>query len=251
MRRLAGRVGILAVVLALSFVALTAQADSIVNGGFEAIVVPEGSFQTFNLGEMLMGWTVVGSPGNVAIVSGSYTQAGIVFPGEEGQWLDLTGDGSNRQTGIEQTVDTAPGTVYTLSYSVGNVVDPNGLFGTTSTIDVFIDGNFLLESTNSGGGTTQAWDRYSGSFVANGSSTTIRFLNGDPLFDNSNGLDDIRLTHASSLTLAEARFNQVPELSPSFLLTSGLLAFALLNAINGYAFRFNDQQSASLRLPLK
>src|SRR5580704_14235100 len=83
--------------LLAAFCTLPLQADSITNGSFESPVVPVGGFTNFGNGSVLIpGWTVIGAPGGVSIVSGSFTQNGISFPAEDGaQWLDLTGDGTN------------------------------------------------------------------------------------------------------------------------------------------------------------
>ncbi len=168
----------------------------LVNGSFEAPVIPNGSFQLFGNGNSFSGWTVVGAAGNVAVVSGSFTQSGFSFPAEDGsQWLDLTGT-SNSQTGIEETVPTTLGATYNLSYFVGNVV--GGIFGTTSTVQVFVDGTLVQTAVNSGGGSTLSWQQFNKSFVAAGLNTTIRFLNADPSGDTSNGLDNIVLSEVSA-----------------------------------------------------
>jgi HpiC1 cyclase/PEP-CTERM motif len=172
---------------------------SVTNGSFEMPIVPVGGFTNFNTGSTAIpGWTVVGP--QVSIVSGSYTSLGISFPAQVGtQWLDLTGDVANSHAdGVTQTVSTTAGTNYTLSYYVGNVVDPSGVFGKTSTVDVYVNGILVQASTNSGGGTTQAWEQFQTSFLATSSSTLIEFLNGDPSSDNSNGLDNVVLTQTGS-----------------------------------------------------
>jgi Protein of unknown function (DUF642)/PEP-CTERM motif len=172
---------------------------SVTNGSFEMPIAPVGGFTNFNTGSTAIpGWTVVGP--QVSIVSGSYTSLGISFPAQVGtQWLDLTGDVANSHAdGVTQTVSTTAGTNYTLSYYVGNVVDPSGVFGKTSTVDVYVNGILVQASTNSGGGTTQAWEQFQTSFLATSSSTLIEFLNGDPSSDNSNGLDNVVLTQTGS-----------------------------------------------------
>lgn len=69
------------------------------NGGFEKPVVPTGSYEGF-LDRSINHWTVTGAGGNVAVVSGTFTQNGFSFPAEAGaQWLDLTGV-SNTATGV-------------------------------------------------------------------------------------------------------------------------------------------------------
>lgn len=194
--------------------ATSAQANLIVNGSFETPVVPVGSFTNFGSGSTgITGWTVVGP--EASIVSGTFSQNGLNFPAQDGvQWVDLTGFNANSVEGVQQVVSTTPGTTYNLSYFVGNVVNPGGIFGLTSTVDVLVNGSQIQAATNSGGGTTLTWEQFTTSFVATGSSTTIGFLNGDPRTDNSNGLDNVVLTAGA--------VSGVPEPGTWVLLGSGL-----------------------------
>ena len=188
--------------LAMAGVAATAWAapsNLIKNGGFEKPVVGAGSFQLFATGSSFSHWKVVGAAGNVGVVSGTFSQNGFTFPGKAGaQWLDLTGT-TQTATGVAQTVATEPHTPYTISFAVGNVVDPGGIFGTTSTVDVLVDGSLVLTATNRKGvGSTSAvWKTFSVDFTAAGAQTTIAFMNGDPATDTNNGLDAVRVTSAS------------------------------------------------------
>jgi len=173
-----------------------AQANLMNNGSFETPAVPVGSFTSFPSGSVsIPGWTVVGG-GGVAIVSGTFSQECCTFPAEDGaQWLDLTGDLSNSVEGVEQTVASTAGTNYTLSFWIGNIFDPTGIFGTTSAVNVIAGGTSLGTFTNGSTITgTQVWQKFTTSFTATGSSTTIDFLNADSTNDNSNGLDNVVLT---------------------------------------------------------
>jgi hypothetical protein len=173
----------------------SASANLINNGTFEAPVVPLGSFQLFSTGSSFDGWLVVGAPGNVAPISGLFTSQGLVFPAQEGaQWVDLTGL-SNSATGIQQTVATSVGTIYDLTFWVGNQVNPGGIYGISSTIEILVGGASLGSFTNTGGaGTnTQDWQQFTLSFTASGASTPIQFLNRDAPSDNTNGLDNVVL----------------------------------------------------------
>ncbi len=202
-----------AAALSLATAPLHAQ---LVNGGFEAPAISPGGFLLFGTGGSFPGWTVVGSPVNVGVVSDTYTSIGYLFPSHGGvQWMDLTGL-VNGVGGIQQTFTTTPGTAYDLSFWVGNIVDPTGSYGLSSTIDVLVDGTPLLSATNSdGAGTiTQSWRRFATSFVATSASTTLAFLNADPASDNTNGLDDVELTPVVSA---------VPEPAPVALLGGGTL----------------------------
>jgi hypothetical protein len=168
------------------------------NGGFEKPSVGS-TYIVFSTGQTFPGWKVVGAPGNVGIVSGSFTQNGYTFPAKAGaQWLDLTGV-SNSATGVAQRVkNLSPGSPYTLTFSVGNVSNPGGIFGTTSTVNVLVNGSPLMTAVNSKGAgtTTQVWQKFSKTFVAPTAITTISFINGDPSDDTNNGLDGVSLTAA-------------------------------------------------------
>ncbi len=166
----------------------------IIDGNFSIPLVGAGSYTLFSTGETFAGWRVVGAPGNVGVVSGSFQNA-FTFDADGGaQWLDLTG-ASNTETGVAQNVPTSAGTRYTLQFSVGNVYDPGGIFGVRSTVAVSVNGAVVITATNSKGlgSTTQIWETFTVSFTANSNSTTIEFLNKDPSSDTSNGLDSIAL----------------------------------------------------------
>jgi Protein of unknown function (DUF642) len=168
-------------------------ANLIKNGSFETPLVPVGSYETFSTGQTFSGWKVVGAAGNVAIVSGQLTQNGFSFPAEAGkQWLDLTGL-SNTRTGVAQTFASTPGRAYTLTFWVGNVYDPQGIFGVSSTVIVRVNGKQVYKATNSRGKgkTTQVWEKFVTTITATSSKTTIAFINDDPSNDTENGLDAI------------------------------------------------------------
>jgi hypothetical protein len=185
---------------------LTATAQ-VTNGSFEQPVVPVGSFINVPVGSPLIpGWSVVGAPGHVSPISGAFTSFGITFPAQSGaQWLDLTGDLSNSATGVQQTLATLPGSSYTLSFWVGNVVNPGGIYGTTSRVNVLLNGTQTFSALNTlGAGTnTQVWQQFSVSFTASGAATTVAFINGDPSTDNTNGLDNVSLALAGTAPVPE------------------------------------------------
>lgn len=138
---------------------------------------------------------MVGATGNVDIVSGTFTQNGFSFPAKGGQqWLDLTGT-SNSATGVAQTISTSPGSSHTLSFAIGNVYDPGGIFGVTSTVNVFVNGSLVATDTNSrgNGSTSMVWQTFHVSITAPTASTTIELINGDPSNDTANGLDAVKV----------------------------------------------------------
>jgi hypothetical protein len=182
--------------LLLAFLCSNASAagNLVRDGSFETPVVPQGGYTSFSTGQDFgPHWTVVGATGNVAIVSGTFAQNGFTFPAKKGaQWLDLTGNG-NTATGVAQTISTVAGENYALTFYIGNLYDPGGIFGTTSTVDLQIDGANVASFTNKcGKGTTKlCWRKFSTDFVVTGTQTTIGFINGDPSNDTSNGLDAV------------------------------------------------------------
>jgi Protein of unknown function (DUF642) len=180
----------------------TRAANLIVDGSFEDPTVPTGSFTLFNTGTNFgtgNPWSVVGpSAGDVGIVYTNFLQSGITFPAEAGnQWIDLTGVTQSPAEGVQQTVATTIGQQYSLSFYVGNVNNVGGIFGTTSTVDVDINGSLFLAAENSCTTTctsTLTWQLFTTTFTATSTSTVLAFLNGDPSTDTSNGLDNITLT---------------------------------------------------------
>lgn len=154
----------LSVLIALfCFSALTVlSANEIKDGSFENPVVPDAFYRLFLEGTSFNGtWQVVGEAGNVAIVSGDFTQDGFSFPARSGtQSLDLTGT-RNTATGVMQIVPTTVGEDYQLRFSIGNVYNPNGPFGTVSTVDVVVNGVRVLTATNDRHSSTMSWKQFS------------------------------------------------------------------------------------------
>jgi hypothetical protein len=165
-------------------ISANAQANTnlLTNGSFESPSVPAGRLTNFTTGSSaITSWTVLL----------------IQFPASEGsQWLDLTGYLASNAGGVEQTVATVPGKAYHLSFAVGNVFDPRGIYGTTSTVDVTVNGMSLGRFTNSCRTCTKilTWQTFNASFLASSQTTIIRFMNADPQTDYSNGLDNVVLT---------------------------------------------------------
>jgi len=221
------RVGLVTAAAIVLLFALASDVDAtpITNPGFETQSPPVAattcsSYSAASTG--ITGWTVVG-PGFVAVCSGGYVQGGVSFVTGDGSsyWLDLTGITSNLLDGVQQSVPTNAGDSYTLTFLVGNVNNTNAggaNFGTTSTVDVFANGTSLGAFTNSCTSctTTQQWQQFSTTFVANSASTVLRFLNGDPVTDNTNGLDNVVLTDNGPVS------SPVPEPASLALLGTGL-----------------------------
>lgn len=186
----------------VTLVSLSVSVSNLVkNGSFEKPVVPDGGGVFFNPGDQFQGWRVVGSGGNIGLNSGDLVFCNHNFPAKKGkQWLDLTGNADNGSAvGVQQSIATTPGATYLLSLYVGNIVDAGGICGTTSTVNVVIDGMSVASFTNKAGkGDTQEWKKFSTEFVAQNAKTTLALLNGDPGGDFDNGLDGISVTLAAA-----------------------------------------------------
>lgn len=188
-----------AILAAMSMVEASAAANLIVDGSFERPVVPDGSFQYFTNAQKFRNWTVVGDPGNVAIVSEDLNYCGHTFLTNFGtQFVDLTGN-SDTATGLQQKIATNPGSTYSLSFLIGNVYDTVYNCGTSSTVNVLIDGALVATFANKGGkgSSNIAWRKFSTEFVAQHATTTIALINGDPPSDTANGLDAVNVSLVS------------------------------------------------------
>ena len=217
-----------------------ANANLILNPSFELPVVGTAppAFASYPVppGTGITDWMVVGAPGTeVSLVNGTYSKECCTFapdPSDGAQWLDLTGFSSNQFEGVQQTVTTTIGTTYDLSFLIGNVYDPGGVFGTTSTVQVRLGGiagavlgNFTNSSTTPG---VITWMPFATTFVATAGSTTLDFLNLDPVTDNSNGLDSLVLT-------AEAAPG-IPEPGTLSLLGMGIIGLGLTRRLAKRSF---------------
>jgi hypothetical protein len=165
------------------------------NPSFEQPQIPAGGYTLAPVGSDVSGWLVAGTSGNVTSVSSAYVDHGFFLEAEDGvQWMDLTGT-SNSATGVQQTVCTVPGQAYVLSFWIGNVVDPTGNFGTTSSVIVQLNGVPVYTATNTGGAGTKTlyWQSFAVVFTAAAEHTTIAFINDDPPSDTCNALDNVTL----------------------------------------------------------
>lgn len=201
-----------------------ANAQLIANGSFETPVVNPGTFQLFTVGSSgLTGWSVIGPSGrDVATISTTFAQNGVTFAAQSGnQSLDLTGFNSNSTEGVAQTVATTIGDRYHLTFFVGNTTG-GGIFGTTSTVDLLVNGGQVLAAVNSAvNATGLTWQQFSFDFVATGTSAVLGFVNGDPATDNSNFLDNVVLVNQGPV-------GAIPEPETYALMLSGLGLIGLM-----------------------
>jgi hypothetical protein len=173
-----------------------AAANLVKDGGFENPVVPDGGLTRFSTGDRIRKWKVVGATGTVDIINTNFTFAGFGCPSKGGvQWLDLSGN-SDTATGVQQTIPTTPGATYSITFFIGSVYDPTGPLGTTSTVNVLVDGGQIASFTSKGkkGTTAQTWRKFSTEFVATADKTTVAFINGDPPSDTDCGIDNVSVT---------------------------------------------------------
>jgi Protein of unknown function (DUF642) len=185
----------------LASAASASTSNLVLNGNFSSPDVGAGGLGYFSTGQSFPHWRVVGATGNVAITSKTFLQNGFTFESDgTNQFLDLTGD-SNSRTGVAQTLSTSVGTRYPLSFAVGNVYNPTGIFGVSSSVAVLVNGKRIFTATNSKGkGTTRvAWMNFRTSFLATSTDTTLEFLNLDPTSDTSNLIDLVSIPLSSSV----------------------------------------------------
>ena len=166
-----------------------------------------GTFLLVDTGERYGTWRVVGASGNVAWVSGAYQHQGFQFLAQgtgtdptAHAWVNLAGI-SQSATGIAHApVPTTVGADYTLTFYVGNIHDPAGVYGTSSTVNVYENSKFVGAYTNSGGaGTTQEnWKLFTVTITADAPWTTIALINGDAPGDLNCGIDNIDFEPAAA-----------------------------------------------------
>ena len=186
-------------VMLLMSEAVDASPNLFTNGSFESPRAPAGKLTNFASGSTdIAGWTIAGA--EASLVDSTFSSFSLQFPASDGsQWLDLTGFLASTGETIKQTVTTVMGRTYHLSFAVGHVFNPHGIYGTSSTVVVTVNGAPLGRFTNSCTTCTHelSWETFTASFVADSTTTVIEFLNKDPSTDNCNGLDDVVLTEGS------------------------------------------------------
>lgn len=190
------QIGLAAVLAALFYTsALASEPAYWENGTFLNPVPDPGGFALVDTGERYGEWRVVGQAGNVSWISGSYQHDGFQFPGPDGvdsTWVNLAAI-SRTATGIVHApVPTTVGAAYTLTFSVGNLVDSSGYYGSSSTVKVYENSTLLETVTNSdgAGNSRETWKSFSITFNADAPFTSIAFINGDGPNDMNCGVGD-------------------------------------------------------------
>lgn len=170
-------------------------ANLIVDGGFETPVLAPGTGVLFSPGSTFGGpggWLALGDPGlgpQIGILRSEASEPGngvTAFNAHSGfNSTDLTGVYNRGPSlGIQQSLTTAIGQAYTLSFYVGTVTPtfgPNAqsFYHDPATIDVSINAATRLHFTNNN--RTNGfinWQQFSVGFTATSGTTTIAFLNG-------------------------------------------------------------------------
>lgn len=185
----------------------SAHAAVIFQNGFEAPVVNHtgpsgdtGGYDNYGTGQSIGPWTVVGPSGAtdaVSVVTDNFTQNGFSFHAQSGaQWADLAGQDANGNEGVETTLSGLNGKSYTVTFWVGNVVDPRGVFGSSTTVNLYVNNSLVYTAANTGGAgqTNLFWQQFSYTGVGTNGPMTFKFLSGDPGNDFSSAFDSVTVT---------------------------------------------------------
>lgn len=192
-----------ATLVTAAFMTSSAQATLIVNGGFEANPLNKNKWSYF-ASSQVAGWE--GS--NIEIW---HHLNGVLAP-EGNHHAELNADGKNNGAwSIFQTFATTKGQLYDFSFFYRARVNTKEAFE-------FSIGNVeaLIQQHS-----TSAWNKFSGSFVADSTSSTIRFtaVNGGTM---GNFIDDVVVTQGVNPVLAD-----VPVAPTLAVFGLGLLGLAL------------------------
>ncbi len=185
----------------------SAQANLILNGGFEDSVVGNGNWKWFQSSDV-NGWN--GS--NIEV----WNNYGSVTAYEGKQHAELNAHpGNGSEFSIYQTFTTDIGSSYDLSFAYRARANSNEAFrvelvGTSALIDQLIQDHIV-----------GSWSSYANSFVANSAQTTLRFTTVTPKSHTVGNFLD-------AISVNTSKVHTVPELSASLAPVSLALLAGLM-----------------------
>ena len=189
------------ILLASLMFVLSSQANAaniVINGSFENPDIAPGTWDVFS--SSILGWTTGG-----AGIEIRDNVAGTAYEGS--QFAELDAHGSNSNSSISQTLSTAVGKMYELSFAYSPRIRQSE---NTNGIDVFWNGG-LLNSVSAVGSNAHNWIVYS--FLVEG-------LGNDVLKFAATGIED---TLGGSLDAIKV--SAVPIPAAAFLLAPALFGF--------------------------
>lgn len=198
----------LAVIAMGIFVASTAQANLILNGGFEDNSVAHGKWRWFQSSDV-NGW------GGSNIEIWDNHRSITAFEGTQHAELNAHA-GNGNAFSIYQTFNTDVGSIYDLSFAYGARRNNNEAFR----VEVIGSSELLNELVDDH--TVGNWSSYINTFVASSAQTTLRFTSVTPTKATvGNFLDNIYVGASEA--------HSVPELSAASAPISAALLLALLS----------------------
>jgi hypothetical protein len=168
---------------ALVLAPLAAQANLIINGGFENPTLSSGSWGVY---DNISGWTKTFGSG----IEIQNNAAGASYEGSQHVELD-SHHGSQTNSGMQQTVATTASSQYLLSFAYSP--RPN-VASTSNGIELWVD-NVQLVSLTAQGGAATSWSIFNYTIIGDG-STTIEFRAVGTSDSLGGYLDDVRLVAA-------------------------------------------------------
>jgi hypothetical protein len=198
------RIIVIAALVSVCFCGNT-RADLLVNGGFET-----GDFS---------GWTVYPNPpGDDALIisSGQFPGENRVSDGNYG--VDFNFNHLPATAILSQTFATVPGNAYSLSFDFGSINASGKLASVAlSVLDENGSTPLISRAISVIGNAPTKWESFTDSFIADGSSATIRFTDTTPDSYACDGLLD------------KVSVQSVPEPSTLALLVAGAMGVALFS----------------------
>jgi len=183
-------------------------ANLITDGGFELPVVGPGGLNSgtanFVAGQVIDGvWSVFGSStGNVSVYPNTETgPGGVTYTVEEGsQALDLTGTLDNGASiGVQQQIPTVAGTLYNLTFYLGDINNPGYPGSGAATVAVQLNGSLFQTASNDGAsGLSVNFEQFTYLFTATSSATTVGFLNQSAARVGINAIDNVSVNAVTS-----------------------------------------------------